>query len=132
MTDEEDIQDYLHEDMSLRLSKLGVTLNLNFIETVNSLVKIMCTDSNKGNRHSAAWCLEVAINDNLPTAPVEICSQLVTMLKFCLDNSLDKDEVKITYVSVGTQEPIMACYKSLWSISQRLPYAIFYDAWHGS
>jgi energy-coupling factor transporter ATP-binding protein EcfA2 len=132
ITSEEDIQDYLHEDMSLRLSKLGVTLNLNFIETVSSLVEIMCTDSNKSNRHSAAWCLEVIMNDNLSTAPVETYSQLVTILKFCLDNSLDKDESKITYISVGTQEPIMACYKSLWSISQLLPYAIFYDAWHGS
>lgn len=131
-TDEEDIQDYLHEDMSLRLSKLGVTLNLNFIETVSSLVEVMCTDSNKGNRRSAAWCLEVVMNDNLLTAPIETYSQLVKILKFCLDNSLDKDESKVTYISVGTQEPIMACYKSLWSISQRLPYAIFHDAWHGS
>ncbi len=78
------------------------------------------------------WCLEVVMNGNLPTAPVETSSQLVTILKFCLDNSLDKDESKITYISVGTQDPIMACYKSLWSISQRLPYAIFHDAWHCS
>jgi energy-coupling factor transporter ATP-binding protein EcfA2 len=130
--DEEDIQDYLHEDISIRLSKLGVALNLNFIETVNSLVEIMCTDSNKSNRHSAAWCLEVVVNDNLPTAPIETYSQLVTALKFCRDNSLDKDESKITYISVGTQEPIVACYNGLWSISQRLPYAIFHEAWHGS
>jgi HEAT repeat protein len=123
-------QELLYENITTRLCQLGLTLSSDVMQTLNALIDIMCSNDNKSTREKAAWCLEVVIYDYLSNIPIESYSQLVTHLKYCLDNSLDRDDTKITYISVGVQDPMIACYKSLWNISQYLPFLRFFSAWH--
>lgn len=126
----ENIQNHIDEDITKRLQQFDLTPNSDTMHIINVLVNIMCNNSDKNARHKAAWCLEVTIHDNLPQIPVALYPSLVKKMKLCLNDSPDKNNSKITYISIGTQEPITACNKILWSISQRMPYLNYYNVWH--
>lgn len=109
----ENIQNHIDEDITKRLHQFGLTPNSDTMHIINVLVNIMCNNSDKNARHKAAWCLEVTIHDNLPQIPVPLHPSLVKKIKLCLHDSPDKNNSKITYISIGTQEPITACNKIL-------------------
>ncbi|MBH8573036.1 TIR domain-containing protein [Nostocaceae cyanobacterium CENA369] len=126
----EGVQKTFDEDINNKLSQIGLTLSKDIGQTINNLINIMCNNNDKNTRQKAAWCLEIILYDYLSTIPLSLCLQLVKQLKYCLNNSPDKHNTKITYLAVGVQEPMIALHKILWSISHHLPYPYFFKAWH--
>ncbi|GAB1541618.1 hypothetical protein NUACC21_42890 [Scytonema sp. NUACC21] len=123
-------QMYFQEDLNTRLSQLGLTLDLGVLKIIEALIDIMIKDSNQNNRKKAAWCLELLMHDYLSAISIDSYPQIVIWLKSCIHNSPDRNSLTRTLISVGSQDPIVCCYKGLWSISQKLHFPSFYKAWN--
>ncbi|MFN6540421.1 MAG: NACHT domain-containing protein [Nostoc sp. EkiNYC01] len=126
----EGVQKTFDEDINTKLSQIVLTLSKDISQTINNLINIMCNNNDKNTRKKAAWCLEILLYDYLSTIPLSLCLELVKQLNYCLNNSLDKDNIETIYLAVGVQDPMIALHKILWSISHRLTYPYFFKAWH--
>ena len=123
-------QEIFQEDLAERLNQLELSLDLDDLTLIEKLVDIMINNQLQSCREQAAWCLELLLSDRLPFISLENLPKVVSLLKNCLDTSPDRNTVSRRLISVGTQDPIIACYKGLWSIIEVLDFPTFYKEWH--
>ncbi|MEA5447554.1 hypothetical protein VB780_03165 [Leptolyngbya sp. CCNP1308] len=123
-------REILEKDLAERLSVIGLSLNLKRLEIIEKLINIVADTQDERNQKKAAWCLELVLHDFLPSVPNESYPNLVTSLKRCIESLPEKDQKKRALISIGTQEPALACYKGLWNISDFLDFKSFYKAWY--
>jgi hypothetical protein len=124
------VQDILQEDFERRLLDLGLSLELEAPMIIENLVGIIVASEEERIRKKAAWCLGLIFHNFLPLISADIYIKLVSLLKSYIESLPEEKSRRRTIISVGTKEPLLACYEGLWSISEFMSLKEFYRAWN--
>lgn len=130
ISDIQNVRDILREDLERRLSEQGLNSELEPLVIIESLVGIIINAKEERVQKKAAWCLKLVFHDFLSSIPVGVYPDLVSLLKNCIESLPEKEAGSRAIISVGTQEPLLACHEGLWSISEFLGFKEFYRAWN--
>ena len=105
-------------------------MELEPLDLINKLIEMIVDDKDERHQKKVAWCLELALHDFLPSIKNESYPDLVASLRKCIELMPRKGTKKIALISIGMQDPTLACQKGLWRISESLDFTSFYKAWY--